>query len=51
MDKPIIRHCMNCKYHIFNENVYCYVRYKYVKLQRLAACLCKFYKQKDCENK
>ena len=59
--KPIIRHCMNCKWDYHNTTwiignglctpTYntkdCQVKYKRIKHQRLAALLCRYYTQKE----
>lgn len=51
-DKPIIRHCLNCKYCEVNEcnSAECKVFYKYVFFMRIKALFCRFYKKKDNEN-
>lgn len=56
MNKPIIRHCKNCKWavkwHGHCDSVYCDIKYKlYLDWQqRIAALLCKYYSQKDGVN-
>lgn len=52
-EKPIIRHCKNCKYstgyHHITDSLYCSVKYnlKMNEGQRICALLCKYYKQKE----
>ena len=50
-DKPIIRHCVNCKYGkpLVNEfgTMECYVRYKFTFFPRLKALFCRYYKAKE----
>lgn len=52
-DKPIIRHCKNCKY--FEESLFgdgeCNVKYQYIfsEVQRIKALCCGYYKQKGSE--
>lgn len=52
-DKPIIRHCRNCKYGVCRYSdisdfvVECSVKYKSIVFPRLAALLCRYYKEKD----
>lgn len=53
-DKPIIRHCKNCRYSCENEDQreygdmpYCNVRYDYIMNARFKALLCRFYQQKE----
>lgn len=50
--KPIIKHCRNC---IYGENtipegycadMYCNVKYKFIKFERLSALLCPYYSAK-----
>jgi len=55
-DKPIIRHCRNCKYFIFHRYVNsgeCDVTYKYLLdwEQGIKAKFCKYFKVKEEENK
>ena len=48
MNKPMIRHCYNCKYYssyILNYN--CTVKYIDISSPRLRAMTCRFYKQKE----
>ena len=51
-DKPIIRHCRNCKYGVRRYSdisdfvVECSVKYKSIVYPRLAALLCRYYKEK-----
>lgn len=48
MNKPMIRHCYNCKYKcekFFHE--YCLVKYEYINSPRLRALMCRFYEQKE----
>ena len=48
-DKPIIRHCKNCKYSesatLFDA--YCNVKYDYVDNGRIGAIFCPYYKAKN----
>lgn len=52
-DKPIIRHCRNCKYASLNPHqlqydaIYCGVRYEYYEReeQRKTAIFCRHYKR------
>ena len=54
MNKPIIRHCYNCKWYrkpiLGTEQ--CIVRYRYYDCQkgRLRALTCRFYKKKEVVN-
>lgn len=52
-EKPIIRHCRNCKYFYLHSTGggECIVKYHYVieETQRLKALLCRYYKQKGSE--
>jgi acetyl-CoA carboxylase beta subunit len=55
-DKPLIRHCKNCEYSTFGNElstnvVYCKVKYilKFSYEQRVSALLCRYYKRKDDE--
>lgn len=51
-DKPIIRHCKNCKWcdkAPISEG-YCTVKYKFFDCGRLNALFCKYYKEKDKNN-
>jgi hypothetical protein len=51
-DKPIIRHCLNCKWcdkAPISEG-YCTVKYRFFDFGRLKALFCRFYKKKDNEN-
>lgn len=55
MDKPIIRHCANCKYSVKKQcwgetHYYCEVRYTKVYYPRARAVFCKYYKEYE-ENK
>ena len=47
-DKPIIRHCRNCKYSYMKFGGYCgcEVRYKNIDCQRIRAWFCRYYKPK-----
>ena len=54
MDKPIIRHCKNCKWGIKRgygdlSNIECSVRYRdyYNSEQRIRALLCRHYCKKE----
>lgn len=51
-DKPIIRHCRNCKYYCDRAfKLYdCDVKYVDVLLPRLTALFCRFYKKKENDN-
>lgn len=47
-DKPIIRHCRNCKY--YNHAPFqfdCSVRYEDVFCERIRALFCRYYKKKE----
>jgi hypothetical protein len=47
-DKPMIRHCVNCKYYspLYRINGYeCSVKYQYVYHFRLKALFCRFFKK------
>lgn len=48
MNKPMIRHCNNCKYKtkIWIDD-YCLVKYIFINSLRLRALTCRFYKQKE----
>lgn len=50
-DKPIIRHCRNCKYSKLDRSgaIFCDVRYEYysTKKQRKTARFCRHYKPED----
>ena len=51
-DKPIIRHCRNCKYfdhYTFTDGGVCKVKYQYAlaEVQRIKAIFCKYYKVKE----
>lgn len=47
-DKPMIRHCMNCKYRQQRYySGYCDVKYQSIEFPRLEALLCRHYKQKE----
>ena len=51
MQKPIIRHCRNCKYskeRVFGDIV-CTVRYTNIYEERLCALFCRHYKKKESE--
>lgn len=50
-DKPIIRHCKNCKWcgDAAFYNGYCDVKYKYIKNGRKSALLCRYFKPKGSE--
>lgn len=60
MNKPMIRHCKNCKYakdkiipHILDVDehyIECQVLYKHISYPRLKALCCKYYAQKEDEN-
>lgn len=48
-DKPIIRHCKNCKYcgpASFHDG-YCTVKYKWIGNGRAKARFCKYYKAEE----
>ena len=50
-DKPIIRHCQNCKWctdAAFYDG-YCNVKYKYIQNARKSALLCRYFKPKGSE--
>lgn len=53
-DKPLIRHCMNCRYSTeveiedfvsHTKYTYCLVKYKNIDFPRLCAKMCKFYEE------
>ena len=47
-EKPIIRHCRNCKYQ--RESLcdgYCEVKYRFIEYGRSKALFCRFYKEKE----
>lgn len=48
-DKPMIKHCRNCKW--LTEMDYCQVRYTYKldECQRISALLCKYYTERELE--
>lgn len=47
-DKPIIRHCRNCKWSkVRSINSYCTVKYDVIILERIKALFCRYYKQKE----
>lgn len=48
-DKPIIRHCKNCKYGTENYrcDVYCHVKYKTIENERIAALFCRHFKKEE----
>lgn len=46
-DKPIIRHCQNCKY---CDGFNCTVKYQIIVMDRLKALLCRYYKAKEKNN-
>jgi hypothetical protein len=48
-DKPMIKHCRNCKW--LSEMGYCQVKYtyKFVECQRISALLCKYYTERELE--
>ena len=48
-DKPMIRHCKNCKW--LTSMDFCAVKYKYKldEFQRISALLCKYYKERKLE--
>lgn len=50
-DKPIIRHCKNCKWHIqfAGCDPECTVKYQWCRNPRLKALFCRYYKQKGSE--
>lgn len=54
MNKPIIRHCKNCKWHdktwLGGECAYCTVKYTLILCPRLVALLCRFYRKEEAEN-
>lgn len=47
-DKPIIKHCRNCKYHksASKFDIWCDVKYKWRENGRISALFCRFYKMK-----
>ena len=45
-NKPIIRHCYNCKYHCSAYDYNCDVKYKWIINRRLGALFCRYYKAK-----
>lgn len=46
-DKPIIRHCKNCKYYQDDiHNYECTIRYVFIYNYKLRALFCKYYKEK-----
>ena len=51
-NKPIIRHCKNCKWRdkATLYDGYCTVKYKYIDDGRTKALFCKYYKAKDKNN-
>lgn len=50
-DKPIIRHCFNCRYCIRSVGLNkCDVYYDYIHSPRSKAIFCKYYKQKELES-
>ena len=48
-DKPIIRHCKNCKYHTPASlfDAWCNVKYKWRSNGRISALFCKYYKESN----
>lgn len=47
-DKPMIRHCYNCKWCIrFAGIERCDVKYEYIHEPRMKARFCRYYKQKE----
>ena len=47
-DKPIIRHCRNCKWYRGRLGIEeCEVKYQYILDGRKKALFCRYYKQKD----
>lgn len=50
-DKPIIRHCQNCKYSIeLLECIKCDVKYDYCFCPRVKALFCRYYKPRGVKN-
>ena len=48
MDKPLIRHCKNCKWcEECWSNIKCHVRYKNIDFPRLKAIFCMYYELED----
>lgn len=57
MNKPMIRHCYNCKYSkdvqmftVWGDPMFvarCYVRFKNIQYPRLRALTCRFYEQNE----
>jgi hypothetical protein len=49
-DKPMIRHCANCKFYKDNIHGYeCTVKYQYVYHYRLKALFCRFFIRRQVE--
>ena len=54
-NKPIIRHCRNCKWGCvtYDKSVECSIKYERILFnsdQRLTALFCRFYKKKENDN-
>lgn len=53
-NKPMIRHCRNCEWgkETLTTDTWCTVKYcyRFDYSQRIAALLCKFYKQRSDDN-
>lgn len=52
-NKPIIRHCRNCKWcqkYPLCDSIECNVTYKRIWYQRITAIFCKYYKKKEDNN-
>lgn len=51
MEKPIIRHCKNCEWHIQYAGCRpeCTVKYQWCWKPRLKALLCRYFKKKGSE--
>ncbi len=52
-EKPIIRHCRNCKWckeYLLCDSINCTVTYKTIWHQRIKALFCRFYKVKENEH-
>jgi hypothetical protein len=45
-DKPIIRHCENCKWRCYAYGYNCEVTYKWIVNKRLSALFCRYFKAK-----
>lgn len=48
MNKPIIRHCYNCKWcKRFSTSDWCEVKYVYIQEPRAKALICRHYKVRE----